>query len=128
MNKCTIAILISNSVLCAGGVIMVLVSCIQYNLWWPLLTIAMHGLAVVFPSCNCSSNDENSVAGQVAWLFVGLFVTFGYAIPSILYRGGLMPEIGLILTLCGGTVILVSILIFVRTVYYTKDPNKAYVF
>ena len=136
MNKCTIAILISNSVFCAAGVILILISCIQFGLWWPLLTIGVHALAVLFPvMCGGCQVDHDVYSEPIAvncallsWLFVGIFTTAGYAIPSILYRGGKMPEVGLILTLAGGTVILSSILVFVRAVYFAKDDNKAYAF
>lgn len=135
MNKCTIAILIVNSIFCAIGILLILISCIQYSTWWPIMTITVHALAVVIPLVFANNNNEFSMDDQVsvncsmvAWLFVGIFVITGYAIPSILRRADVIPEVGLILTFVGGTVILMSILIFVRAVYFAKEINHAYMF
>ena len=139
MNKCTIAILISNSIFCAVGILLILISCIQYTTWWPLLTIAVHGLAVLFPvmcgGCQFDNSSPFDTGDQIAvdcalisWLLVGILGITGYAIPSILLRASLIPEVGLIFTFAGGTVILISILIFVRAVYFAKEINHAYTF
>lgn len=135
MNKCTIAILIVNSIFCSIGILLVLIACIQYSTWWPLLTITVHGLAVLFPvmcgGCNFNDNNIDLFSTNfelVSWLFVGIFVITGYAIPSILRRASIIPEVGLILTFSGGTILLISILIFVRSVYFAKEVNHAYMF
>lgn len=141
MNTKIVLIFIVNSILLATGIILVLIPCIQYSNWWPLITIFVHFFAVMFPvtcgGCAISENqadmdlflDTNSNNNDlpiVSWLFVGLFVVLGYAIPAILLRAGDILQIGMFFAFAGGTLILISILIFVRVIYYRKDSNNAY--
>lgn len=125
-----IMILVFNSSLLAAGIILILIPCIQYGNWWPLLTIFVHFFAVIFPvmcggcsfgSDNWSYSGGDETLAMVSWLLVGIFVVLGYAMPAILLRGGMIPKTGLILSFAGGTTILLSILFFVRVVYFTES-------
>jgi hypothetical protein len=134
--------IVLDSALLATGILLVLVACIQYANWWPLLTIFVHFFAIVCPIVcgGCSGiglseddqwlTDNGSGARSLAlisWLLVGFFVVIGYAIPAILLRGEYLPEVGLLFTFAGGTIILISILLFTRVVYFKPRDGHAYV-
>ena len=94
--------------------------------------------AIFFPTfCGgCTSDDYESLfddddaglitPGSLSWLCLGFFIVIGYAIPIELFRGNLLTEQGVYLTLSGGTVILGAVLIFVRLIYFKKDRTSAY--
>lgn len=132
--KCVVATYVFTSMLLASGILLILVPCIQYDNWWPLLTIFVLFLAILFPmmcgGCSPSAMDDteyNEELVLISWVFTGMFVVTGYAIPSILLRGKYIPEAGLIYSTVGGTVILLSILVFVRIIYFKKDSSMAYI-
>ena len=128
----------------AAGILLVLVACIQYGNWWPLVTIFVHFFAILCPlTCGgCAgigAPDEDAWLTDgadggartlvlVSWLLVGFLVVLGYAIPAILLRGQYIPEEGLLLTYGGGTTILISILVFTRVVYFQPQSDHAYMF
>jgi len=93
------------------------------------LTIFVLFLAIVFPMMcgGCSNEFVNQELALISWVFTGMFVITAYAIPSILLRGKYIPEAGLIYSIVGGTVILLSIMIFVRMIYFKKDSSMAYI-
>jgi len=141
MKNSVIVLTVIDSILLAGGIILILIPCIQYNNWWPLITIFVHFFAILFPvtcgGCNISGNSDDldfrldssdPQLAIVSWVFVGVFVVLGYAIPAILLRARKIPEAGLLFAFGGGTLILISILVFVRVVYFKKDPDHAYLF
>jgi hypothetical protein len=128
--KCVVATYVFTSMLLASGILLILVPCIQYDNWWPLLTIFVLFLAILFPMMcgGCSPDTENNEElVLISWVFTGMFIVTGYSIPSILLRGKYIPEAGLIFSTVGGTVILLSILVFVRIIYFKKDASMAYV-
>lgn len=140
MNKTLLGLILSNAIFLSTGIILILVSCIQFDNWWPFLTVFINMFAIFFPTfcggCsmdefNFSSWDEDSdriTPASLSWLCLGFFIIMGYAIPIELYRGNLLSEQGVYLTLSGGTVILASILIFVRVIYFKKDRSSVYFF
>jgi len=142
MNKKTLALILSNALLLSTGIILILVSCIQYDNWWPFLTIFVNMFAIFFPTfcggCalgdsdeygsmwNEGDNDASVTPASISWLFLGFFIIVGYAIPIELFRGNLITEQGVYLTVSGGTTILAAILIFVRLILFKKDRDSAY--
>jgi hypothetical protein len=145
MKTSTIVIMILCSILCATGIVLIMIACIQYSSWWPLMTIFFHSLAILTPVfCGgCASGtggagsndwsmdtngDIEKHCGLISWLLVGIFSIFGYAVPSLLLRKHLIAQSGLLFTFAGGTTILIAILIFTRVVYFSKSADSAYVF
>lgn len=138
MNKKVLALILLNATLLAGGIILILVSCVQFNNWWPFLTIFVNAFAILFPTfCGgCSMSDdaewddrEGGVSpATISWVFLGFFIVIGYAIPVELFRTHLLTESGVMFTVSGGTIILAAILIFVRLIYFEKDDSSAYLF
>lgn len=57
-------------------------------------------------------SGQHELGAMVAWLTVGIMISIGYAIPFELFRVSSMPLVEMILTMGGGTIILVSILLF----------------
>lgn len=137
MNKKVLVLLLVDALFLASGIMLILISCIQFNNWWPILTVFVDIVAIIFTAfcdnCNMDSEEEfwfeNSVQTaqtSVAWLLRGFLVVTSYAIPVELYRVKVLSETGLYLTLGGSTTILVAALIFVRVIYFTKDKGSAY--
>lgn len=136
MNKKTLILIFLNSVFLASGLILNLVSCISYNNWWPLFTIFVNLLAIAAPTLcgGCATYDDEFYAeaeGQVtlaslSWVILGAFIIVGYAIPIELFRARAVSQTGVLLTLSGGTVILASVLVFVRLIYFTKEEGRFY--
>ncbi|MDB9801212.1 Vps55 family protein [Flavobacteriaceae bacterium] len=134
MNTKQFYILIANALLASIGIMLILISSFQYNNWWPFITIFVHLVALFFPTLcgGCSTSDtwsydpDEITPASISWVFLGFFVTVGYMIPIELYRVDMISETGVYLTIAGGTTVLLSILIFVRLLYFEKDSQSAY--
>lgn len=129
--KCSVVAMVFTSMLLAAGILLILIPCIQYDNWWPLLTIFVLSFAIMIPvvcgGCSQDGFDPNDDLALISWVFVGIFGVTGYAIPALLLRGKYIPETGLLFAFAGGTTIIVSILVFVRTIYFKKDSSMAYI-
>lgn len=136
MNKKILALIVLNATFLASGIILILVSCVQFDNWWPFMTVFINMFAIFCPTfCGGCTLDPSSLwderegevsLGAFSWLCLGFFVVVGYAIPVELYRSKVLSETGVYLTLSGGTVILAAILIFVRLIFFKKDQDSAY--
>jgi len=136
MDKKTLILIFFNSVFLATGIMLNLISCIQFNNWWPLLTILINLMAITFPTLcgGCSFYDDDLFAEQdgqitlasLSWMFLGIFIVIGYAVPVELYRSHSISQTGVFLTLAGGTIILAAVLLFVRLIYFKKDEARFY--
>jgi len=137
MNK-NFYILIANAILLASGIMLVLVSAVQYTNFWPFIIIFVNMFAIMWPTLcgGCSLQEEFSyqgnegsiTPGSVSWVLLGFFVTVGYAIPIELFRANKLTETATYLTLAGGTTMLAAILVFIRVLYFEKDSYSAYMF
>ena len=132
MNKKLVAYIMLNATFLSSGIILILVSCIQFNNWWPFLTVFINAFAIFAPTfCGgCSfepswDDQEGDISiGSISWIIVGFFVVVGYAIPIELFRVGVLTQTGVYLTLSGGTVILASILIFVKLIFFESEQDN----
>jgi len=118
--------IVANAILMACGILMIIIPSVIYDNYWALLTILVFTVSLVFPiSCNAcvvggdtttdpfmDSSSDVELGPMLSWLLLGIFVTIGYSIPFELWRGGKMNPVGMGLTMGGGTVILVAVLIF----------------
>lgn len=138
-------ILLFFAALClAIGVFLVLFSAIHFSSVYALFTVVVHSCAIFFPalcggcSISFSSSSADSalwgesgdyaVGAKLSWVLLGMFIILGYAIPIELFRGNLIPEIAVYLCLTGGTVILASIFLFVKLIYFNSQDENAYLF
>ncbi len=69
------------------------------------------------------SGDAHELGSSLAWLMTGILVTIGYSIPFEMFRVTLMPLVEFLLTCGGGTVILVSIIVFQFVVIRTNGDS-----
>ena len=119
-----------NSVLLAAGTLIVLIACFQYNNYFPLLTILCDVFAIlILMMCgSCSAEDDvltsfdtdmnlRALGIQLSWMLFGLFIIFGYAVPSLLFRAAKIPDVALYFSWGGGTVILASMIIYLKVIY-----------
>jgi len=132
-KKCLVSVIVINSILLAIGVSLVGVSVFAYGNKWPLLTIAVHLLAILFPTAcgQCTLNaddmsflsmeDDQSAIKHLSWVLFGMLVIVGYAVPVELYRAKELEQVAVWLTVVGGTTILSAVLIYVRVVYVDKE-------
>ena len=142
MNK-KLIIIICNAILLSSGIMLILVSSVQYTNFWPLITVFVDIFALFFPTfCNgCDMGDDDDFSwgggggrydedriseGAISWVLLGIIVMIGFAIPIELFRVHKLSEIGAYLTVSGSTVILSSIVIFVRVIYFEKDNHYSY--
>jgi hypothetical protein len=72
------------------------------------------------------STSDSISEGMISWIFFGLFVTIGYAIPVELYRAGHLHATGVYLSISGSTIILIAAVVAARFYYLEKDDNYAY--
>lgn len=128
-NSHRIAIIVANSILLAVGISLVCISIFAYGNSWPVLTIFVHLLAIVFPTLcgQCKSGDELDFMAveesrnplvHLPWVLFGLLVIVGYAVPVELYRAHQLNEKAVYLTVSGGTTILAAVLVFVKVIYF----------
>jgi O-antigen/teichoic acid export membrane protein len=137
-KKCYFAIIFANSVLLAIGISLVGISIAQYGNKWPILTIIVHLLAILFPTaCNrCNSiddgeyhifgdtgNDWTNGITHISWVLFGLLVVVGYAVPVELFRAGQLKDVAVYLTVSGGTTILAAVLIYVKVIYFQESDE-----
>ncbi len=127
-NKRTILLIVLNSALLAAGVLLIIFSCALYHNWWPLMMIFVFVASTVFPlMCNgCKMEDANEfpdptrdeIGPMLGWFMVGLFLVMGYSIPIELMRKGLFHLTGFWMSMSGGTVILMAIVLFIKILFY----------
>lgn len=118
-----------NALLLSAGILTVLVSCLQYANWFPILTIVVNMIAVLqLMMCgSCSGyqeshsfmgeSDGRAVAIQVSWMMFGLLIITGYAVPGLLFRAQLVPDVALYFSWIGGTIILAAMIIYLRLIW-----------
>ena len=125
-TKRNIAMLAANSILLAAGILLIIFSCIIYDNWWPLMMIFIFVASIIFPSicgsCEISQQedfmgDSDEIGPMLSWVFVGMFIVFGYTIPIELLRRNIIEIGGVYMSVSGGTIILMAIMLFVRIVY-----------
>lgn len=129
MNKIFLLKLVSNAVLFSIGIMMILFSSIQYGQWWSFMTVfvTVIGIAAPFLLGGCAFDDyTQSSSGPFSWLILGFFVILGYAIPVEMFRAKSINQVGIYLTLGGVTIILASLIIFFRLLYFEKNSFNAY--
>lgn len=136
LTKKNIILIVTISSLLATGILGIFIPNIITGNWYSLLTILMFALSL-FPPLMCNAldfennnglsaslllmdddteNDDREKGKSLAWLFMGSFVTIGYSIPFLLWRTKHMPILNMGLTMGGGTVILISIAVFIKYV------------
>lgn len=129
-----LCVIFTNAMLLATGILLVLISILQYHNWWPLLTIVVHLLAILVPTAcgQCMVDDtEHSIFGDAhhgdaahaAWVLFGVLVIVGYAVPVELYRAHILPQVAACLTVAGGTTILGAVLLYVKIVYFSPTSD-----
>ena len=141
MNKIQIKtiIIIINSIFLACGILMIIIPNIINSNWYSLLAIFLFGFSIIFPLlCNALNisggyssgdlflmDDDDDANGNalengkaLSWFLTGLTVVFGYSIPFLLWANKEMPILNMSLSMGGGTIILISIGIFVRYILY----------
>ena len=139
MNKKTLAFIVGDAIFLSVGIMLILISSIRYDNWFPLLTIFVHCFAIFIPTfCpgGCSMEEDNvwgdedvsASPAAIAWILLGIFIVVGYAIPVELFRTNSLSEKGVYFTLTGSTTILAAVLIFVRLIYFQKDDFSVYLF
>ena len=137
MNNKRLYILFANAILAASGIMLVLVSAFQYSNFWPIVIIVIDIFAVTWPTMcgGCSISDDDYYGSSYSdghasfsWVLLGIFITVGYAIPIELYRTNSLTEMATYMTILGGTIILASILMYIRFESFEKDSNYAYTF
>ena len=103
--------LLGTSILLACGILLIMIPCIIFSNYWPLMSILVFALSLVFPLlCRAFEEyDEIKPGPLLAWLYLGIFIVLGYSIPFELWRGGSINPILMGLTMGGGTLILISI-------------------
>lgn len=128
-----IAIIILNSILLGCGILTIVISNIINSNWFSLITIILFGFSVIFPLlCNALDigseysssdllflNDDNKSiekAKTFSWFLTGFTITLGYSIPFLLWRNKEMPILNMIMAMSGGSIILLSIIIFIKFV------------
>ena len=127
-NKRTIALIVGNSMLLAAGILLIIFSCILNDNWWSLMMIFFFFFSVIFPGmCNAYrvednqdfvDSDRDEIGPMLGWFLVGVFIVMGYAIPLELLRKHILEMTGYWMSVGGGTVMLMAIILFIKILYY----------
>ncbi|EGF81918.1 hypothetical protein BATDEDRAFT_86977 [Batrachochytrium dendrobatidis JAM81] len=106
--------------LLASGILSVILSCALGNNWLPLLSVLMFLLAPL-PNALCKhasagtssdflSDDSNKGILDTGYFITSFFVVSGVALPVVLNHSAVISDLALILSLCGGLLIYITIL------------------
>lgn len=129
MNRKWIAISILIMATClAIGILLIFIASFNYNNLWPLFTIFVHSIALLFPMMCDGYDIEGGDFGfpddssdlflhdcqLFGWFLMAVFFISGYALPIILYHSGIIPEVVIYLVISGGTCIWLSIILFIH--------------
>ncbi|KAH6561375.1 hypothetical protein BASA50_002617 [Batrachochytrium salamandrivorans] len=119
--------------LLASGILSVILSCALGNNWLPLLSVLTFLLAPL-PNAICkrassSSRDFLSDDSDRGILDAGYFVTSflvvsGIALPIVLNHSAIITDLALILSLCGGILIYITILGYQH--FFVDQPYETY--
>lgn len=129
LTKKTLALLISNSLLLAAGILLVVFACILYHTGWPLLMIlCFSGGIFILTLCgslrisglteDLFGEGEGSWRHRFSYALASALTTLGFFIPVTLLRKQVFQLGGLYMSISGGTVILMACILFVKIVYY----------
>jgi hypothetical protein len=143
MNKRLIIILLCDACLFATGILGIFVPNALLSNWYSLLTVLMFAFSFVLPlMCNSlqvggnknssdldlmlmddfsSGNDLVEKGKSVSWLVMAIFLTLGYSIPFLLWRKSLMKLTNMAFAMGGGTLILISIGVFIKFVLLSSS-------
>lgn len=143
MNKRLIIILLCDACLFATGILGIFVPNALLSNWYSLLTVLMFAFSFILPlmcnslqvgNKNSSSDldlmlmDNNDYSGSmvekgksVSWLVMAIFLTLGYSIPFLLWRKSLMQLTNMAFAMGGGTLILISIGVFIKFVLLSSS-------
>lgn len=121
----------------AVGVLLILVASVTYGNYWPLFTIATHGFALMFPMLCDGYNEIGEDDGDdlflrdcklIGWFMLAVFFMSGYALPIVMYHSGQIPTPVIYLVIAGGTLVWVSIMLFMRLFCCTRGAGEDYDF
>jgi hypothetical protein len=107
--------IIANSILLSAGLLLLIFTCILHQTGWPLLCVVAFVLAISLPllSGSFQITEEEHDGYRLSWVLAGILIVVGYTVPIELFRKGVFSsEVGLIMTICGGTAILMAIMFF----------------
>jgi hypothetical protein len=139
MNK-KFLLLFFSALLLSSGIVLVLFASIHYSNIYPLLSILVFMVAVfgtvIAGGCQCGqsgmehlfSEEYEALGPKLSWVIFGTLVVLGYSIPVELFRGHYIPDVAVYMTLSGSTVVLASIFMFVKLIYFVGDSDHAYAF
>lgn len=137
MIKKQVIYIASNALVLASGILMIVIPAVIFNNYWPLLSILVFCISLVFPflcgafeigASNSWGGDEGTqeLGPMLSWVILGVFVTIGYAVPFELWRSDSVNAIGMGLTMGGGTVIMVAILVFTQLQWKRETDGLDY--
>lgn len=129
MKHVLIAVIL-NSALLAAGILIVLITCIEWDNYYPLFTVLCDVAAItqlmLCGTCHAAHDygDEYQFPAQFSWMVFGLLLIFGYAIPSLLWRAGSIPDVALYWTLGGSTVIVSAMMVYMKLINRAGDKYE----
>lgn len=126
-----ILVIVFDAIFIALGILSIFIPCIITGNWSSLASIFLFIGSFIFPlMCNAYSfqqdgilfdDEEGAYTGQsLSWLFVGIFVTIGYAIPFLLWRSKSLVLWYMICTMIGGTVVMIGSGVFFFYIFLPK--------
>lgn len=132
LTKKTLALVISNSLLLATGILLVVFACVLQHTGWPLIMIAcFSGAVFLLTACGSlrisgvTESDmsflDDSDGGwrhRLSFAVAASLITLGFFIPFTLLREQVLETSGLGMTYGGGVLILMACILFVKIVYY----------
>ncbi|KAL2918885.1 Vacuolar protein sorting-associated protein 55 [Polyrhizophydium stewartii] len=113
--------------LLACGILSVILSCALDSNWLPLVSVLLFLLAPL-PNAVCKRaagssdfmSEDNSGLLDTGYFMTAFFVVSGLALPVVLNHSGAITSLALILSLCGGSLIYLTVLGYMQ---YFVDTN-----
>jgi len=136
-SKKNVPIIIVVAMLTAAGVLSIFIPCIVNNNYYALISLFVFSICFLFPlTCKAfnfalsydkdeallyDSNEQSSldVLKMLAWAITGILVVIGYSTPFLLWSVNEMQLINMIFTMCGGTVLIIAGIVFIKLLIFS---------
>eukprot|EP00842_Homolaphlyctis_polyrhiza_P000722 jgi/Hompol1/1650/HPOL_000824-RA len=118
--------------LLASGILSVILSCALGNNWLPLISVFTFILAPL-PNIICRraagsrdfmSSDDNKGVLDAGYFITSFMIVSGIALPVVLNHSAVITDVALILSLCGGILIYITMIGYLH--YFVEQDHDRF--
>eukprot|EP01118_Nematostelium_gracile_P012995 TRINITY_DN483_c0_g1_i1.p1 TRINITY_DN483_c0_g1~~TRINITY_DN483_c0_g1_i1.p1 ORF type:complete len:156 (+),score=29.70 TRINITY_DN483_c0_g1_i1:67-468(+) len=109
------------------GIVFNVIAGAVWNNWWPLIVVVFYFLAPVpnFICSRCGLNDPMDISGRnfkdMGYFLTAAFIIGGFGCPAVLAHNDVINGAQLGLTIAGGVIVYVTILLYIHLFHAKKE-------